>query len=207
MHRTQRKYKNNILCDASSCYHPLEQSFHWLWPPGVTYEASEEESLIKPIGPPGQGKRHWYRPLRYDRWPLHLVQTAALDSCCTPTQRGRSELRLSTCRHTNPSFVVFSAFQSSCQCLCLSGTRGKGRRERSWKSFWETIRGVMIKQRLLTAQRETRSQSLGLLRHGSDEINSQFCNVAIEKTKENSIKKKRTKQRSGKSGFGTQQKK
>lgn len=56
-------------------------------------------------------------------------------------------------------------------CVCLKQDEKRGEREKL-KEAWETIRGVMIKQSLLTAVRETQSHSLGLLRRRSDEINS-----------------------------------
>lgn len=104
-------YKANKISNESSCNHPLHQSSYWPWPPAVVYEATEEDRLIKSIAPLGQGEGHRYWPLWYGRWPLHLVQTAALDSCCSPTQRGKKpELRLSkVCIH---AFLLLWVFVS-----------------------------------------------------------------------------------------------
>lgn len=139
--------------------HPPRQPFYWPWPPAVVYGASEEERLIKSIAPLGQGEGHWYWPLWYGRWPLHVVQAAALDSCRRPTQRG--ELRQSTvCIHALLLLCLFVCL-SSCECLCLwdclSWTRaggGEKKREVERRSLSETIRGVMMKRNPSAAESE-----------------------------------------------------
>lgn len=199
---TQNIKRIIFISDESTSDPPPLQPFCWPWPPAVVYETSVEERLLKSIAPLGQAEGHWYWPLRYGRWPLHVVQTAALDSCCTPTQKGgiKAEAELTVCMHT-PFFCLFVKELVSVWCLWERLSRNKSRKEKrkSWKKRFERqLRAWWWKRNPCTAESEPSETPLW-----RNEPTALYHNAAIENTRED---RKRTKRRDGKSGFRTQKK-